>query len=148
MNNKFIVASVFAALSGFAGLASTASAGTDIHFNIGIGARPGPVIIAPRCEPPAPVVVVPARGYGYGYDHSAVAPVPGYREECAPAAPRGFWKEVAVKVWVPEERVRTRDHHGRVIYGVRPGYFTYRTERVWVADAGPGHRGGFAYGRG
>lgn len=146
MNNKFIIASVFAAVSGLAGLANTASAGTDIHFNIGIGARPGPVIVAPRCEPPAPVVVVPARGYGY----ATPAPVPSYRDDCAPVAPRGYWKEVAVKVWVPEERVRSYDRHGRVVFCVRPGYFTYRNERVWVADAGPGHHGGFgyAYGRG
>jgi hypothetical protein len=142
MKNKFIIASVFAALSGLAGLANTASAGPDFHINIGIGARPGPVIVAPRCDPPAPVIVVPARGYGYA------TPVPSYRDNFPSPAPRGFWKEVSVKVWVPAERVRSHDRHGHLVYSTRPGYFTYRTERVWVADAGPGHHGGHSYARG
>ncbi len=141
MNTKFVFASMIAAVSGLAGLANTASAGTDIHLNIGIGARPGPVIVAPRCD--APVVVVPA------------APAYGYGREMRPApAPHGFWKDVSVKVWVPAEWVVTRGHHGREVRTLRPGYFTYRTERVWVADTGrpgdygrgPGH--GYAYGHG
>jgi hypothetical protein len=56
-----------------------------------------------------------------------------------------------VKVWVSAEWVVTRGHHGREVRTLRPGYFTYRTERVWVADTGrpgdygrgPGH--GYAY---
>jgi len=124
MKTSFVLASVFAAVSGLAGLANTASAGPDIHLNIGIGGRPGPVIVAPRYAP---------------------VPVYGYRD-CPPPAPRGYWRDVSVKVWVPAEWVVTRDHHGHAMRSLRPGYFTYRTDRVWVADAGP--HGGYAHGRG
>ena len=151
MKSTFVLASVFAAVSGWAGLASPARAGTDFHFNIGIGARPGPVIVAPRG---APVVVVPASpGYGYGYGRPA--PVPVYRDACPPPAPSGYWTEVPVKVWVPAEWIVSRGHHGRDVRTLRPGYFTYRTDRVWVADAGRpgdfGHSRGhndFGHGRG
>jgi hypothetical protein len=140
MNTKFVFASVFAAVSGLAGIANTASAGTDFHLNIGIGARPGPVIVAPRYEP---VVVVPAAPtYGYGYAN----PAPLYREVCPPPAPRGYWTEVVVKDWVPAEWVVTRGFHGREVRSLRPGYFTYRTDRVWVADAG--RHGDYGHGRG
>ena len=87
MKTKFIVVSVFAAVSGLAGLANPASAGTDFRINIGIGARPGPVIIAPRCEPVVVVPASPAYGYGYGYGRSV--PVPVYRDACPLPAPAG-----------------------------------------------------------
>jgi len=151
MKTTFALASVFAALSGLAVLANTAGAGTDFHLSIGIGARPGPVIVAPRCEP---VVVVPASpAYGYGYGYGRPAPVPVYREACPPPAPRGYWAEVPVKVWVPAEWSVSRSHHGHEVRTLRPGYFTYRTDRVWVADAGrisefEHGRGEFGYGRG
>ena len=151
MKTTFVLASVFAAVSGLAGFANTASAGTDIHLNIGIGARPGPVIVAPRGEP---VVVVPAApGYGYGYGYGRPTPVPAYRDACPPPAPRGYWTDVSVKVWVPAEWVVTRGHHGREVRELRAGYFAYRTDRVWVAEAARnvenhyGH-GEFGYGRG
>ena len=109
MKTTYVLASVFAAVSGLAGLATPARAGTDFHLNIGIGSRPGPVIVAPRG---APVVVVPASpGYGYGYGHGRPAPV--YRDACPPPAPRGYWTEVPVKVWVPAEWIVSRGHHGR-----------------------------------
>ena len=133
MNTTFALASVFAAVSGFAGLANTASAGTDIHVNLGIFGRPAPVVVAPvRCAP-APV-------YGYGYVRAE--PV---REVCPAPEPRGYWREVAVKVWVPEEFVVTRDRFGREFRSVRAGYFTYRNDRVWVAEVAP--RGGYSYAR-
>lgn len=132
MKTTFVLASVVAALSGLAGLANTASAGTDIHLNIGFGGRPGPVIVAPRY---APVPVAPVYGYA--------RPAPDY---CPPPAPRGYWRDVAVKVWVPAEWVVTRDRRGCEVRSLRAGYFTYRNDRVWVADAGP--RGGYGYGRG
>lgn len=142
MNTKIVLASVFAAVSGLAGLANTASAGTDIHLNIGIGGRPGPVIVAPRYVPVPVVPAVPV--YGYGRD---VRPMPGYRDDCAPVAPRGYWKDVSVKVWVPAEWVVSRERHGRDVRTLRPGYFTYRTDRVWVADAGRPGPHGYGYGR-
>ena len=51
----------------------------------------------------------------------------------------------AVKVWVPEEFVVTRDRFGREFRSVRAGYFTYRNDRVWVAEVAP--RGGYSYAR-
>jgi hypothetical protein len=142
MKTTYVLASVFAAVSGLAGLATSARAGTDFHHNIGIGSRPGPVIVAPRG---APVVVVPASpGYGYGYGHGRPAPV--YRDACPPPAPRGYWTEVPVKVWVPAEWIVSRGHHGRDVRTLRPGYFTYRHDRVWVADAG--RPGDFGHGHG
>lgn len=147
MKTSFVLASVFAAVSGLAGLANTASAGTDIHLNIGFGARPGPVIIAPRYAPVAVVPVAPVYGYGYAGADAA------YRDACPPPAPRGYWTEVVVKDWVPATWIVTREHHGREVRTLRPGYFTYRTDRVWVAEAaryGDGYhgRGEFGYGRG
>ena len=58
-------------MSGLAGLATPARAGTDFHLNIGIGPRPGPVIVAPRG---APVVVY---FHGGGYVAGARSPLPG-----------------------------------------------------------------------
>jgi hypothetical protein len=37
-----------------------------------------------------------------------------------------------VKTWVPERWVVSRDRWGRPVRHCEPGYFTYRTERVWV----------------
>lgn len=136
MNAKIAFAS-FLAVAGLVGAATTAKAGTDFHVNIGIG-RPGPVIVAPARPP---VVVVPAAPvYGYG---APVVPVYRAPDYCPPPAPRGYWKDVSVKVWVPAEWVVSRDRRGCEVRSLRPGYFTYRTDRVWVADAG--YRGD--YGR-
>lgn len=130
MNAKIAFASLLA-VAGLVGAATPASAGPDIRVNIGIG-RPGPVIV----EPVRPVVVVPAApAYGYGYG-APVVPVYRAPDYCPPPAPRGYWKDVSVKVWVPAEWVVTRDRHGHAVRSLRPGYFTYRTDRVWVADAG------------
>ncbi len=119
MKNKFILASVFAALSGFAGFANTAVAGSDVHINIGFGVRPAPIVVAPAFR--APVVVV---------DHR--------RDE-----PRGYWKEVVVKTWVPARWVVSHGFRGHEVRTYQAGYFAYNTERVWV-DLG---RGGDLYCR-
>ena len=103
MKTKLVLASVFAALSGLAGVANTATAGSDVHINIGVGIRPVPVLIAPA-------VVIEHR-----------------REE-----PRGYWREVVVKTWVPARWVLSHGHHGRPVRAYQPGYFTFNTERVWV----------------
>lgn len=109
MNTKFVLASVFAAIGG---LAIPAKAGTDIHFNFGLIARPAPVIVAPAyCAPVAPVVVVEHR-----------------REE-----PRGYWKEVVVRNWVPAHWVVNYMGFGREYRSLQPGYFACNTERVWVS---------------
>ena len=88
--------------------ASTARADTRISFGINLGL---PVF---RPAPPA-VVYAPPPAVVY-----------------APVEPRGHWKEVVVKTWIPERWVTSRDRWGRVVRVCEPGYFTYRTDRVWV----------------
>jgi hypothetical protein len=122
MNTKFVLASFVAALSGFAGLANTAKAGTDLRINLNLGLPRPPVVVVA-----GPSHSVPA----YGYSR------PDYRE------PRGYWKEVTVKTWVPASWVVSCDRRGREIRTMTPGYFTYRTDRVWVDgrnDYGYSHR--------
>jgi hypothetical protein len=111
MNTKIVLASVFAAVSGLAGVASTAKAGSDIHISLGFGLRPAPVVmVAPNyCAPMAPVII----------EHR--------REE-----PRGYWREIVVKTWVPARWVVSYVAHGRELRRYEPGYFAYNTDRVWV----------------
>jgi len=117
MNTKFILASVVAAVSGLAGVANTAKAGSDIHINLGFGLRPAPVMVAPpRYYVPAAPVVIDRR-----HDE-----------------PRGYWKEVVVKTWVPARWVVSYVSHGREHRTLRPGYYAYNTHRVWV-DFGRDH---------
>lgn len=68
----------------------------------------------------------------------------------APAAPRGHWEEVVVKTWVPERIVIAHNRWGRAERVCEPGYFTYRTDRVWVEAehcAPRSHGYGYAYDR-
>ena len=132
MNTKLVLASVVAALSGLTGLATTAKAGTDVHVNLNLGLPRGVVVVAPH------------RDYtpGYGY---------GVQENCPPPAPRGYWREVVVKTWVPARWIVTHDRRGREFRTLQEGYFAYRTDREWIAYA-PTHdrdRGRYGYyGRG
>jgi hypothetical protein len=115
MKTKFLFASAFAALAGFAGLASTASAKTDVHIGVAIGGFP-----------PPPVVVV-----DHSYDR---APSYGYDRDDRDDRGRshGYWKEVVTKTWVPARWVITRDRWGREVRTFERGYMDYRTDRVWV----------------
>lgn len=118
---KPVVLALLAAAAALA--ASSAHAHTNVHVGVNVGApayRPAPrvvVVPAPAAHcPPAPVVVVPA--------------------------PRGYWKEVHVKTWVPSRTVMGRDFRGRPVRIVEPGHFAYTTQRVWVdgrADRGYAH---------
>ncbi|MBI5771471.1 MAG: hypothetical protein HZA93_27095 [Verrucomicrobia bacterium] len=112
------------ALAGLAALANTAAASPDFHVSLRFGA-PAPVAY---CPPVAPVVRY-APPVDVGYRH-APAPVFGYER---PDRPAGYWKEVVVKVWVPARFIDTRGRHGRIVRTIEPGYFTYRTDRVWVS---------------
>lgn len=61
--------------------------------------------------------------------------------------------EAAFGVWMPAEWIVSRGHHGHAVRSLRPGYFTYRSDRVWVTEAGriseSGHSpGGFGHGHG
>jgi hypothetical protein len=87
------------------------------HFHLG---PPTPTYVGPGHCPPPPVV------------HYVPAP-----------APRGSWREVVVKTWIPERWVAGRDRWGRHLRMLEPGYFTYRTDRVWV-DGHNHHRYGYS----
>ncbi len=131
MKTKLALATL-AALGGFAAFAAPASANPSIHVSFGFN-RPAPApyyrdASPTYCAPTAPVVV----GDHYDnyndnnrYDHHR----PDYR-------PAGYWKEIVVKSWVPARGVRSHARHGRHVRVLEPGYFAFRTDRVWV-----GHRG-------
>ena len=98
-----------ALLATTASLAATvARADTRISFGLNLG--------VPVYVPAAPVVACPP------------PPAVVY----APSAPRGHWEDVTVKTWVPERWTHSRDRWGRTVRVLEPGYYTYRTERVWV----------------
>ena len=124
MNSKFVFASFVAALSGLAGLATPAKAGTDlnVHLNLGL--------------PRPPVVVISDHGRR-----------DDYRDDCHDDRSyrnHGYWKEIVVKTWVPGHSFFTRDRRGCEVRVYEPGRYVFRTERVWVA----GGRGDRRYDRG
>ncbi len=100
------------------------SAGADTRVSIGIN-------VGRPVHHPAPPVVV-------------YAPPPAV--VYAPAPSRGYWKDVAVKSWVPERWVASHDRWGRHVRVCEPGYYTYRTERVWVDGRSDHAPRGYAYG--
>jgi len=110
-----------------AALATTpAWAGTRVTLGIHVGLpvyAPPPVVVVPVPPPlpPPPVVVA--------------------------APPCGYWREVVVRTWVPERWVVAHDRWGRPVRNCTPGYFAYRTERVWVENravpAPTHHHGGY-----
>jgi hypothetical protein len=94
--------------------ATTARADTRVSINIGAPVyRPAPPAVVYAPAPPPVVAYVPA--------------------------PRGYWKEIVVKTWVPERWVSSRDRWGRHVRVCEPGYYAYRTDRVWV-DGRDGRR--------
>lgn len=114
-----------AVLATFAALAATsARADTRIHVGINVGSAPhrhAPVVVAAPpayCPPPAVVQYAPARGY---------------------------WKDVTIKTWVPERWVMGRDRWGRPVRVCEPGYYAYRTDRVWVET--PSHHHSYGWRR-
>lgn len=117
------------ALLATAATLAVASARADTRFSIGVNIgvptyRPAPPTVV--YAPPPPAVCPPA---------VVVAPA------------RGYWKDVTVKTWVPERWVVSRDRWGRPVRHCEPGYYAYRTERVWVEAPGRGYSGGaYAYG--
>jgi len=122
---KRITLALFAAAAALA--ATSARADTRVSFGINVGA---PVY---RHEPPA-VVYAPAPSVVYAPAPTVVAP-----------APRGYWKEIQVKTWVPERWVVRTNRWGRSERYCEPGYYAYRTERVWV-DTRHDHGREYGYG--
>jgi len=99
--------------------ATTARADTRVSIGVNFG--------GPHYRPAPPAVV-----------YAPAPPAVVY----APAPVRGYWTDVSVKTWVPERWVSTHDRWGRHVRVCEPGYFTYRTERVWVdGRSGPGYHG-------
>lgn len=90
---------------------TAASAKADTRVNLGVH------IGIPAYRPAPPTVVY--------------APAP--RVVHVPPA-RGYWKDVTVKTWVPERTYIRHNRWGRPERVIEPGYFTYTTDRVWVAD--------------
>jgi hypothetical protein len=97
----------FALLATAAALAAGSAARADTRVSIGVNVgpvyRPAPPVVA---YVPAPTVVV---------------------------APRGYWKEVQVRTWVPERWIVRHNRWGRAERICEPGHYVYHTDRVWVA---------------
>lgn len=123
-----------------AALAAT-SARADTRVSIGVNVG-GPVY---RPAPPA-VVYAPAPAPQVVYAPAPIVDCPPPAVVVAPPS-RGYWKEIQVKTWVPERWVVRTNRWGRTERVCEPGYYTYRTDRVWV-DARPDHGRGYAYGYG
>lgn len=115
-----------------AGAATSARADTQVRIGVNVG--------APVYRPAPPVVVAPPPAVVY-------APAPAV----VVAPPRGYWKDVQVKTWVPERWIVRHNRWGRPERYCEPGYYTYTTQRMWVEIDGhhhhPGHDRGYAYGR-
>ncbi|MEO6246276.1 MAG: hypothetical protein ABIQ12_12655 [Opitutaceae bacterium] len=102
---------------------ATSAARADTRFSFGVN------IALPSYRTAPPVV--------------AYAPPPTI--VYAPVAPRGYWKDVTVKTWVPERVVFVRNRWGRTERVCEPGYFTYQADRVWIeADTYAPHNRGHA----
>lgn len=109
--------------------ANSARADTRVSVGVNVGTpvyRNAPVVVAP-----------PAVTYGPSYGPAPVV---------VAAPERGYWKEVVVKTWVPERVSFNRDRWGRHVRVVEPGYFTYRTDRVWVDGRDHDHGNHYGYG--
>ena len=117
--------------------ATVARADTQVRIGVNIGrpvySHPAPVVVH---APPPAVVYAPPPAVVY-------APAPA-----VVVAPRGYWKEVDVKTWIPERWVVRTNRWGRPERYCEPGYYSYRTDRVWV-DHHPHHHHshGYAYRR-
>lgn len=94
--------------------AASARADTRVHIGVSVG--------APAYHS-APRTVV-------------VAPPPAI----VVATPRGYWKEVQVRTWVPERWVVRHSRWGRPERYCEPGHYAYTTQRVWVETPAPVYR--------
>ncbi len=125
MKTTKLALATLAALGGLAFTASTAAARPDLHVSVRFGSPP-PVVM---CPPPAPVVrYAPAAPFEYRGVHAPVVVVGRNHHHYS----AGYWKDVVVKTWVPGRWVTSHDRRGRMVRVLEPGYFTYRTDRVWV----------------
>ncbi|MBI2512798.1 MAG: hypothetical protein HYV96_12540 [Opitutae bacterium] len=74
-----------------------------------------------------PDAVVVETGYGY------------HRGSDRCDEPRGYWRDVHTRIWIPGGWIVERDHWGRHCRRYIEGHYEIRTERVWVAANDYGH---------
>jgi hypothetical protein len=89
----------------------TVTARADNRISLGVAVNVGP-FGSPHYAPSVP----------------AYCPAPAH----PPVSARGYWDDITVKSWVPDRWVIGHDRWGRPVRVLERGYFTYRTERVWV----------------
>ncbi len=77
----------------------------------------GSVLADQHRGPDAVVVEAGYRDYGPAYHH----------------APRGYWRDVHTRVWVPGFWTMERDHWGRPYRRYVEGHYEIRRDRVWVS---------------
>jgi len=142
MKTKFVLASFFAALGGLAAFAPALRASPDVRIRVDL--RPPVVVVAERDHdrdhghsdhiviangPPQ----APRGAYGnYWYEQQRRAHHEGY--QLSYPAPRGYWKDVVVRQWIPAHWEYGYDNCGRQIRTFQPGHDECRTERVWVDE--------------
>ena len=91
--------------------------------------RQQPAVYSQRNCAPAP------RHYSHGHNkHSCDHGCSQYR------APRGHYKTVQVRKWVPGHREVYYNRCGDRVRRWEPGYYTYVTKRVWVGYGNNHHR--------
>lgn len=125
MKNK-ITALVLIAVTAFALAPKPAKAGDKELAVVGGligGLIIGSAIADSRHDDYRSTVVVDGR-YDGRYDH---------RYDRYDHRDRGYWKEIRVKIWVPGRWVIEHSRHGRDYRRYVEGYYTYRTDRVWVS---------------
>lgn len=59
-------------------------------------------------------------------------PAPAYAPAPVYVAPRGYWREAPVSVWVPACRIVRYDRYGREFTQWEPGHYETRMQRIWV----------------
>ena len=135
MKLPFICASLFAAAVALA-VPNTAKAELDIDVNIGL---------------PRPPAVIIGGGHDHHRDHGRWEGRHHRRDRDRDYGhhrghgrdrdydhrghhgPRGYWKEVTVKTWVPGGWTTSYDRHGRECRVRERGRYVYHTDRVWVS---------------
>lgn len=125
MKTKSLLAFLAVSLATLGGLATSASAHTDLK--VGVVFRSHRPVVVNHHDNCAPSHGPDRYDRGHGRQHA-----------------HGYWKVVTVKAWVPAGWVSRYDHHGREFMVYQHGHYTYRTERVWVDLS---HDRGNHYGR-
>lgn len=116
--------SLITALGGFVLTPQTARA--DDKALAAIGGFIGGVIVGSTINHSHPGPEYCEPGYGGG-DQIVIRHGPRHR---------GYWKQIAVRTWVPGRWVMHYDNCGRRFRHFERGYYTFHTEYVWVSGRG------------